>query len=226
MHKKLIFFALTISLLSVFQIFGEPKMRYLQNTINSCRIFNFKVEGLPINVPLIFLSELVNGKIGEERKIIIDADHRVIDLKSEKELWMMHGKFARGEPIKYKLCAVEDKRVLTSVTIVPHPIEASDEAGHVLSLELRSPDGDIFWMEATGFEPLEKVELCFKSEWEAGKNTIQASEEGKVEAVILPAVIGKRSGAASLEIKGKNTKNLNVHYRWGPEIFDGKKIWE
>lgn len=224
-NKKLVLFALMINLLSLFQIFGEDKptlsYQFSKHSAPSKKeilLGQFKAKYFPINVPLIFMMKRLDGNICNEVKILIDANNRVIDWETKKEWFVAFGGFAKGEPVEVIICS-PDKNLLSSITIVPNPIEVRDEAGHVLSLKLASSDGYNFWVEATGFAPFEKVEFYSISESEVFKDTVQASDDGQIVMGISPAVIGKRSGKASLEIKGINTKRLKVNYSWGSEAL-------
>ncbi len=223
-RKKLRLLVLTINLISVFQIFGEEPIlsyQFSKHYVPSKKellLAQFKAEHFPINVPLIFMMKQLNGNICNEKKILIDANNRVIDCETKKEWFVAFGSFAKGEPAEVIICT-PDKNLLSSIIVVPNPIEVKDEAGHVLSLKLLSPEGYNFWVEATGFAPFEKVEFCSISESEVFKNTVQASDDGQIVMGISPAVIGKKSGKASFEIKGINTKHLKLNYRWGPEAL-------
>jgi hypothetical protein len=78
------------------------------------------------------------------------------------------------------------------------------------------PVGVTYKMEATGFEPFEDVELCFISDAENRTDVLKASSQGTIMSVLTPtASTNLGGGRISIELKGKNTKDLEVRYNWG-----------
>ncbi len=198
----------------------EPKLSHqildkCQHSQGDCyRLVRFKAEHFPSHTPLHFVVKLMNDTITEDRQVVINDEGRVIDIDLQQEWYLGLGKFFNGEPIKCMLFT-DNKEVFASTRMIPYPIEKKDEAGHELSLELITPDGEHFRVKATGFEPSEKLMLYSTSESEKLHHPIIASPEGEIVSMISPAVIGKKSGKASLELKGKTTNQLKVNYEWG-----------
>jgi hypothetical protein len=179
--------------------------------------FEFIAENFPINTPLkfkikrldnftTFLEALVNEK---NEVCLIDEKTQII----QSFTFALAMDF-NGEPFECTLYS-EDEKLSASTTLIPYPIEEKDEAGHTLSMRLVSTNFEIFSATAEGFQPSEEVEVCSISCHEKTKYMTRASPEGKVYILACPGVIGKIRGKASLELKGKTTKNLKVNYEWG-----------
>lgn len=223
-HKmqRLLFYFLALNILWAGSIMSaeEPKLSYqildkCQHSKGDCyRLVKFKAENFPSTTPLQFVVKLMNGTITEDRKVTIDSEGHVIDVDLQQEWYLGLGKFFNGEPIKCMLFT-DNKEVFASTRIIPYPIEKKDQAGHELSLELITPDGEHFRLKAKGFEPSEKLTLYSTSESENLHQQVTASPEGEIISMISPAVVGKKSGKASLELKGKTTNQLKVDYEWG-----------
>lgn len=180
---------------------------------------SFRASGFSTETPLtLIVRRLDNFEM--KYKVKVDQKNRLVDLQNGKEMSLVFGNFANGEPMNYTLT---DERALIAICdIIPHPIHAFDNAGHTLTLKMTSPNAENFELTATGFEPNEKFQLCSKSEGEKIINNVEADAEGNFKCLLLPAVIGLKTGRASVQLSGKTTDNLKVNYIWGEDAFKNK----
>jgi hypothetical protein len=185
----------------------------------SFKYLKLKAENFPTNVSLNYELKKLDKSIGDRKKVKIDAQGRIIELASGKEWHVVFGNFLKGEPI-FITVSSDDQLLSRSVTIVPRPIQVKDQSGHTLSLVLLCKEGEFFQLDATGFEPFEKLDFISKSENEILAHPIEASADGTITSIIEPGVIGRAGGKASLELKGKTTSNLKVNYKWGIFMFE------
>lgn len=126
--------------------------------------------------------------------------------------------FSPGEPY-YVTIVDTNGDELASARTIPFPLEARGQDECVLSIIIGSSSGEIFQIEGKGFEPNEEIEFTSTSEGEVISSTISTKSDGTFENVLLPAVIGKDSGDASVSAKGVNC-DLSLEYSWGAAAFD------
>jgi hypothetical protein len=175
-------------------------------------------EGFPSNTSVNLTLVQVDGyKIHYPEKFLVNEENEIVTLTGEPREFNF-ASAAKGEPITCKLCS-EDKKYTAETKFIPFPNEVMDENGHSLSIRIASRDGEQFMVNAKGFQPNEFVKVHSTSEGEKMSFPAQATKEGTLEAMMAPAVIGKRSGVATLEIKGKTTKDLKLIYEWGLAAF-------
>lgn len=125
------------------------------------------------------------------------------------------GPIYKGEPLEPALVA-EDGSGQVAMRIVPAPIEASGAGGCRLRVELMDPTGNVFRIRGEGFEPGEEVRTPHRSEDEAMEDiTEETSPTGGFEFIMLPAVVGKTGGSASISATGQACSVPALPYKWG-----------
>lgn len=128
-------------------------------------------------------------------------------------------KFARGEPCKIVIVTKKplpnDKMIAAELSMVPFPIEVSNQKGQSLSLQLNNPEGTIFKFSAKGYAPQEWLTIVSKSGGDKLENAIQASDTGMIEGMIHPETNSLGSGKAVLEIIQANHDSIKINYDWG-----------
>ncbi len=193
----------------------QIKKQFVRSNNPLCPFAYFKAENLPLHTSFHFFAEHF-GSVSEIGQVYVDEEQRLINLNTKKELSLSFDTFSKGEAIN---CWLEDenKKILASVKVIPLPLEKRDAAGHHLLLTFITPNCEQFWLVATGFEPFEKVQMYSSSENEKHCHQVQAAADGSIHSTLAPAVIGKKTGKASVELKGKNTDHLKIHYTWGVE---------
>jgi hypothetical protein len=124
------------------------------------------------------------------------------------------GPVLKGEPLELALVA-EDGSGQVVARIIPAPIEARGTGDCRLSVELMEPTGKIFMIRGEGFDPGEEVRLLDISEDEVMGDSKRISSTGRFELVILPAVVGKAGGEASISAIGRACSVPALPYKWG-----------
>jgi hypothetical protein len=123
------------------------------------------------------------------------------------------GHFAKGEAFEYA-AVNSDKTIVIFWKLIPAPIEIV-QGMYRLWVELKSPDGKLFMAWGEGFEPNEEIDIVSTSDSEIVSGKQKADADGRVMVVLLPSVIGKTSGLASITLKGK-AGEISLSYEWGP----------
>ena len=123
------------------------------------------------------------------------------------------GHFAKGEAFEFA-AVNSDKTTVIFWKLIPAPIEVV-QGMYRLWVELKSPDGKVFMVFGEGFEPNEEIDFISTSDGEIVSGKEKADADGRVMFVVLPSVIGKTSGLASITLKGK-AGDIKVSYEWGP----------
>ena len=134
-----------------------------------------------------------------------------VDLNTK--LWFSLNGFMQGEPCDI-VAMSEDQKRLAKVHVIPRPLETRGKNGRKISLEIGSTDNTMFNLTLTGFNLNEAYTLVSKS----GNECIRKDDFYSKNLVIglMPAVIGKNSGTAIVEIHAKNPDEiLTLEYDWG-----------
>src|SRR5262249_47751043 len=122
--------------------------------------------------------------------------------------------FLDGEFADY-IVVDEKNSILASTRIVPKPIECKASDGATLRLQLISKEGT-YELQGDGFKPKESLSIISQSEDEISMPVpFEASQEGKIFSVVLPRVLGKDFGHASLTFTRKDGSQLKLSYLWG-----------
>lgn len=169
----------------------------------------------PKNCPQNINMKLIIKRAGKEiakKAVMINERDSLIDLKTKKDYFLTLNQIAEGEAITLELINT-DRNFLFSINLIPYPIEAKDDQGHILVVKRITPE--MFFVEAKGFKPNEVVEFSSISGKEVIKQKVAVSEEGIFAAGISPATIGHYSGKATVEVKGTDMEKLSVSFNWG-----------
>lgn len=208
----------------------EPKLFYELLKHSDSIDAHFMTEGIPTNVPLSLNIKRLNGSTALLKKVRVNDKNQIVEFNSGKLFELSFGKFAKGESMECSL-SLESDELVTSLFIVPYPIQVNDEFGHILTLKIVNAAGTLFHLEGSGFEPNEKLIYSRETEkdpsWNRNlimrrpifRDSIQATKEGKIDIFINPKILSLPSGKASLEIIGKTSRNLKVKYKWGSAAF-------
>ena len=224
--KFILYLAAFANVFSFFPAFGEgvqPSLKYElvqdhphpTNPRMDIKMYKFSAQGFPREAPLILSMKKLDGQV-DSMNAKLDYKEDLLT-ESRKEYNLAIGRCAYGEP--FEMTLTDGKDLKAFVVIVPKEIRTQDSAGHELTLTMQTRNGEIFLLEASGFQPNEKLTLCSISNGEINPGPINATEEGKVACFLAPAVIGSLSGKASIQIEGKTTDNLRLEYVWGLDAF-------
>ncbi len=124
--------------------------------------------------------------------------------------------YSKGEPYEVALIST-DQTIKAFAKVIPIPV-ATKEGRCRLWMELVSANGTAFAINGEGFEPDEGVTTTSRSDGEVMESKHKASPEGKLFAIVFPAVIGKPAGSASYTVVSRFC-SLTVEYEWGARAF-------
>ncbi len=181
--------------------------------------YRLQATGLPQGKTYRLELRRLDGRVGRMPigTLRIDAAGRLVTergFRLEQHALGTWGPVLKGEPLELALVA-EDGSGQVVARIIPAPIEASGAGGCRLSIELMDPRGSAFRIKGEGFEPGEEVRTPHRSEDEVLDITKRASATGGFEFIVLPAVIGKTGGSASISATGRVCSVPTLSYRWG-----------
>jgi hypothetical protein len=119
---------------------------------------------------------------------------------------------ARGEPFKFAIIS-EDESFRAFAEIVPVPMEAVSGDCHLTATET-APYYLSMSIRVTGLQPNEDLTVNTHSGSEGGEVKAKADDHGDYNAVVLPAVKGKRSGKAQFQVVSSGCK-IGIEFLWG-----------
>jgi len=156
---------------------------------------------------------MIDGRTIEEYKALrIDGLGRVLQ-ENGAEFEFGLRKMLEGEAVEFALIS-SDKSKKTFVEITPFPIVAQGKGDCRLSVKLLSIGGDVFQIKGEGFIPKQELKVIAKSNGEFGGFPVKGTNDGVFSIVVLPSVVGKSGGEASVTIADA-TCSATVRYKWG-----------
>lgn len=109
----------------------------------------------------------------------------------------------------------DEKQILSGTRICPKPIKCQASDGAILSLQLKSLEGQ-YILQGYGFKPNETLTLISQSEEEViAPFTFETSIDGNLTAGISPWVLGKSFGRASVQLTRQDGTKMKLAYLWG-----------
>src|SRR6266496_215644 len=178
--------------------------------------YALQADGLPQGKSYTLVGKWMNGKVGVIKALHLDASGRVLTQDGE-ELSVALGRMFRGEFIEFTL-ASDDGTVKASVAMTLHPMEAAGNGGCRLSVKPMSIRGDVFQIIGAGFQPGQKIKAVAISEGEVAHPRWKAKDDGSLNVVVLPAVVGKSGGEASVTASDASC-SVTVRYNWGDAMM-------
>jgi hypothetical protein len=180
--------------------------------------YGLKAMGLPPDRSYRLEVRRLDGRVGQMPigRLHVDATGRLVSergFRLEQHV-LGTGPVLRGEPLEPALVA-EDGSGQVVTRIVPAPIEAAGAEGCRLSIELVESTGKVFRVKGEGFAPEEEVQTTSRSEGEVLQGRVRASKAGRIEIIVLPAVVGRTGGSASYVVSGQACSVLALPYHWG-----------
>jgi hypothetical protein len=118
----------------------------------------------------------------------------------------------KAEPKRLALVS-EDNQLKGFVAIVPFPNATTDKSCHLESV-IGTPKGELTYIQGNGFEPNEELTTDCESYGEKNHFMVKAESDGSYFAPTMPYVLGKTSGIATFEVKGKNC-DPKLTFSWG-----------
>jgi hypothetical protein len=145
---------------------------------------------------------------GRERTCQGDAPNDPIDLVV----------FAsKSEAKRFALVSDDNAQTKGFVSVQPFPNVSTDKACKLESV-LGTPNGELTFIQATGFEPNSALTINSQSFDEKLDYTAKADTDGTYFAALLPGVSGKKSGKTVVEVKSANC-SPKLYVQWGENSY-------
>lgn len=122
----------------------------------------------------------------------------------------------KGEPKRFALVTA-DKSKKGAISVIPFPNSTTDNGCHLESV-IGTPNGELTFIQASGFDPGEELIMSGKSYDEEHRDVVKAAPDGSYFATLLPAVKGKKSGKTVLELKSKKCAP-KITFSWGEGAY-------
>jgi hypothetical protein len=119
----------------------------------------------------------------------------------------------KGEPKRFGLISNDEERVKGFVALVPFPNTQSDKGCRLESI-IGSPNGELTFIQGSGFEPNAELTIDGESYGEKHHDKTNTQADGSYFAALLPYVVGKKSGKTTIDVKSKNC-NPKLTFEWG-----------
>jgi hypothetical protein len=119
----------------------------------------------------------------------------------------------KAEPKRFGLVSDDEAHVKAFVGLVPFPNAATDKGCRLESV-LGTPNGELTYIQGSGFEPNAELTIDSQSYDEKHHDTSKAEADGSYFAVIMPYVSGKTSGKTVWEVTSKSC-NPKLSFSWG-----------
>ena len=123
----------------------------------------------------------------------------------------------KGEAKRFALVSDENARTKGFVSVQPFPNVITDKACKLESV-LGTPNGELIFIQATGFEPNSVLTINSQSYDEKHDYAAKADTDGTYFAALLPAVSGKKSGKTVVEVKSASC-SPKLHFQWGENSY-------
>ncbi len=119
----------------------------------------------------------------------------------------------KGEPKRFGLISDDEEHVKGFVAVVPFPNAKSDKGCRLESI-IGSPNGELTFIQGSGFEPNAELTIDGESYGEKHHDKSTAQADGSYFSALLPYVAGKKSGKTTIEVKSK-TCDPKLTFEWG-----------
>ena len=123
----------------------------------------------------------------------------------------------KGEPKRFALVSQDDSEIRGFVSVQPFPNVATDKACKLESV-LGTPNGELTFIQASGFEPNSALTINGQSYSEKHDYTAKADADGMYFSALLPKVAGKKSGKTVIEVKSASC-SPKLHFQWGENSY-------
>lgn len=119
----------------------------------------------------------------------------------------------KAEPKRFGLVSNDGAHMKGFVAVVPFPNAKSDKGCRLESV-IGSVNGELTFIQGSGFEPDDELTIDSESYGEKHHDKSTAQADGSYFMVLMPYVTGKKSGKTTIEVKGKNC-NPKLTFEWG-----------
>ncbi len=136
---------------------------------------------------------------------LTDGSETVVDVKA-----------AKGEPVRFVL-RTQDSKTMIGGTLVPFPIESTDESCRLRAL-LADPEANAILLYADGFPANSVLKVQSSSQGASRSETIYTDAKGHGSAIDAPHVKGMGAGTVTETIRA-NGCAASVSLPWGAGSF-------
>lgn len=123
----------------------------------------------------------------------------------------------KSEAKRFALVSNGNAQTKAFVSVQPFPNAATDKACKLESV-LGTPNGELTFIQATGFEPNSALTINSQSYDEKHDYAAKADADGAYFTAFLPAVTGKKSGKTIAEVISANC-SPKLHFQWGENSY-------
>lgn len=119
----------------------------------------------------------------------------------------------KGEPKRFGLISDDEAHVKGFVAVVPFPNAKSDKGCRLESI-IGSPNGELTFIQGSGFEPNAELTVDGESYGEKHHDKSTAQADGSYFSALMPYVAGKKSGKTTIDVRSKNC-DPKLTFEWG-----------
>jgi hypothetical protein len=119
----------------------------------------------------------------------------------------------KSEPKRFALISDDEAHLKGFVAVVPFPNSTRDKGCNLESI-IGTAQGEVTYIQGTGFEPGEGLITDSESYAEKHHEVAKADANGSYFAAVLPNLLGKKSGKTVWEVRGKNC-DPKLTFLWG-----------
>jgi hypothetical protein len=123
----------------------------------------------------------------------------------------------KGETKRFALVSNNSTLTKGFVSVQPFPNVVIDKSCKLESV-LGTPDGNLIFIQAAGFEPNSTLTITSQSYDEKHQSSAKAETDGTYFAALLPAVSGKKSGKTTIEVKSTEC-SPKLQFQWGQNAY-------
>lgn len=144
--------------------------------------------------------------------LVTPLDDLFIEIQNN---YLFFSNYLPGEPVDFVLGS-KDGQYYAATRIVPNPIEASDDQGRGISLQVDHPNRRHYMAYCTGLEPGKPYMLITVFENEKLMHAVEADLKGEAFQATGPTVPWITGGDGSIELRGEGINPpLSVNFKWG-----------
>ena len=178
--------------------------------------YELRAKGLPVDLTyeVLMLPTMAGSpsELTSTGDVQIDkSDGRLMDGPGDARSLIMPDP-APGEPYRFALVS-KDRKYKAFVTVLPNPIQATDNGCKVSVVRLM-PHFELAFVQFTGFPPQAEINVHANSAGEIHDFKLTANVEGYLDTGILPFKLGKSKGTMELQIKTSEC-SPKVSFNWG-----------
>lgn len=150
--------------------------------------------------------------VNSNGNLVSPLDDLFIEIENN---YLFFSNYLPGEPVDFVLGS-KDGQYFAATRIVPNAIEAKDDFGRCVSLEIDHPDRRHYMVHCTGLEPKKPYMLITVFENEKLMHAIETDLKGEAFQATGPTVPWVTGGDGSIELRGEGLSiPLTANFKWG-----------